>query len=174
MTYCAPVLAEIELLAGDATASERILRDLCDELISTKDFSRLSSRASDLADALAAQGLFDEAELWTRTAETHAAADDLNAKMMWPPVRAKTHAHRGELEMAEELARAGVALADMTDDLNRRARAYRELGDVLVAAGLADEAAQCLRQALDLFETKGNVAGAERVGTMLSGIAAPV
>ena len=174
MTYCAPVLAEVELLAGDAASSERILRELCDELVSTKDFSRLSSRASDLADALAAQGLFDEADEWTRTAERHAAADDINARMMWPPVRARVQAHRGEVESAEQLARTGVTLADTTDDLNRRARAHRELGEVLLLGGREDDAASCLRRATELFEEKGNAAGAQHVRTVRSATTAPV
>jgi DNA-binding SARP family transcriptional activator/tetratricopeptide (TPR) repeat protein len=162
-TYCTPVLGEVELLAGNASLSARILRELCDRLDKAKDFSHLASRASDLAEALAEQGLFDEADVWTRVAETRAAIDDLKAQMMWRPIRARVHARRGELAIAEELAREAVALADATDDLNRRAKMQRDLGDVLRLAGNARAAASTFARALELYEQKGNLAGASRV-----------
>src|SRR6266545_3637328 len=65
-TYCTPVLGEIELWAGNASLSAQILRELCDRLDEAKDFSHLASRASDLAEALAEQDLFEEANEWTR------------------------------------------------------------------------------------------------------------
>jgi tetratricopeptide (TPR) repeat protein len=162
-TYCAPLLGEIELLAGDPAASERICRELCEQLERTKDFSHLASRASDLAETLVEQRVLGEADEWTRVAERHAAVDDRNAQMMWRPVRARIHARRGEFEIAEELAREAVALAESTDDLNRRAKAQRDLGEVLRLAGDDNGAASAFARAIELFEQKGNLVGAARV-----------
>jgi len=170
-TYCTPVLADIELLAGNAATSERILRELCDQLARAKDHSHLASRASDLAETLVERGSFEQADEWTHTAEQHAAADDLNAQMMWRPIRARVHARRGELEIAETLAREAVALADATDDLNRRAKARRDLGDVLRLAGKRSESASTLEDAVELYGRKGNLAGIVRVRSLQSELA---
>ena len=76
-------------------AAERVLRELCQRLEQTHDFSHLASRASDLAEAIFLQGRFDEAYEWTRVAELHAADDDLDAQTLWRSVRAKIEARRG-------------------------------------------------------------------------------
>ena len=158
-SYCMTVLGEIELLAGDPDTAATILRELCDELAKNRDLSHLASRASDLAKALVMQGAFEKAEKWTRVAEKHAAADDVNAQMMWRPVRARIYAERGALEIAEKLAREGVRLSDETDDLNRRAEAYRYLGEVLRRAARPDESSVAFERALALHERKGNLVG---------------
>ena len=85
--------------------------------------------------------------------------------MTWRPIRARVHARRGEFAIAEELTREAVVLADATDDLNRRAKTQRDLGDVLRLAGNQRDAASAFGRALDLYEQKGNLAGAARVRT---------
>jgi len=159
-TYCAPVLAEVELLADRAPVAERLLRELCVLLESANQLSRLASAASELADTLTLLGSFDEAEHWTEISERHTSPDDLHARIRWYPVRARIHAHRGELGAAKEHAREGVRLADTTDDLNRRARAYWELGRILRLAPEDGGAERSYRTAIDLFQAKGNLAGA--------------
>ena len=166
LTYCATVSGEIELLAGDADAAAKVLRTLCDELDGTHDYSQLASRASDLAEALFMQGRLKEAEDWTEVAERHAATDDVNAQMMWRPVRARILARRGEFAVAEKFAREGVAVSEGTDDLNRRAEALRDLGEVLRLAGHASEATGAFRQAISLFEQKRNLASATQVRSL--------
>jgi DNA-binding SARP family transcriptional activator len=171
LTYCRTVLGEIELLGGDGPAAELVLRDLCDELERSHNLSQLASRASDLAESLVMQGAFEEAEEWTRVAERHAASDDVNAQMMWRPVRARVHARRGAFQIAEDLAREGVRLSDLTDDLNRRAEAYRDLGEVLLLAGRASQASEAVEQAVHLHELKGNIVGARRARELASDLA---
>jgi class 3 adenylate cyclase/tetratricopeptide (TPR) repeat protein len=165
-TYCAPVSGDIELLAGDAAASAEIFHALCDELERSKDFSHLASRASDLAEALLAQELVDDAEVWTRVAENNAARDDVNAQMMWRPIRARIHARRGELRIAQKLAREAVRLSHTTDDLNRRAKVHRDLGEVLQRAGKIADAVSAYDRAVELYVRKGNVAGAAQVRSL--------
>jgi hypothetical protein len=162
-TYCAPVLADVELLSGNASGATQILRQLCEQLVGTRDFSTLASRASNLAEALVAQELFDEAEAWTKTAEEHAATDDVKAQMMWRPIRAIVHAHRGEFASARTLVGEGLALANSTDDLNRRARTYRDLGHVLRSGGRSVDAALAFERAAELFQQKGNIVEAKNV-----------
>jgi DNA-binding SARP family transcriptional activator len=166
LSYCDTVLGEVELLAGDGEAAEATLRSLCHELEQRNDFSQLASRASDLAEALVMQGRLDEALEWTLVAEGHAASDDVNARMMWPPIRARILARRGEPELAIELASQGARLSDTTDDLNRRAEAHRDLGEVCLLGGRSRDAASAFARAIDLFEQKGNAIGARSVRSL--------
>jgi tetratricopeptide (TPR) repeat protein len=117
------------------------------------------------------QGAFEEAEQWTHVAEEHAAADDVEAQMMWRPVRARIYAERGSLEIAETLAREGVQLSDQTDDLNRRAEAYRYLGEVLRRAARPDESSVAFERALELHRRKGNLMGAALVRALIDELA---
>ena len=169
--YCATVLGEIELLAGDPISAERVLRELCNELKRIHDWSHLASRAGDLAEALYAQNSLDEAEEWTRTAETHAALDDRDAQLLWMPVRAKILARHGELEEAEELARGAVVLSELSDALNRRAKVQCDLATVLRLSGRSSDAVSALEQALDLYEQKRNLAGAAHVRALQDDLA---
>lgn len=166
LTYCDTVLGEIELLAEVGHEAERVLSELCDELAERGDLSHLASRASDLAKAILMQGRLDEAEKWTEIAEESAAVDDVNAQMMWRPVRAIILARRGSLHRAETLALEGVRLADATDDLNRRADAHRAVGEVL-AGVRAPEAATAFERAIALFVQKGNLVGEAHVRSLL-------
>jgi DNA-binding SARP family transcriptional activator len=163
VTYCTPVLSEVELSAGEPREAARLLDELCKHLDRSHQFSRLASAASELAGALTMLGAFDEADRWIAVAESHTAADDLHAQIRLHPVRAKIHAHNGDLVLAEDAARTGVNLAESTDDLNRRARAHLQLGDVLRLAGDARAADSAFHRAIELYEQKGNVVAAEMV-----------
>ena len=124
LTYTLPSLAQIELLAGRSDAAVSVSRDLCRKLEQSRNFNWLASSASLLAEALVEVGELDEALHWTAIAEKHAAADDLDAHMLWCPVRAIVHARRGELAAAEPVAREAVTLAGRSDNLNRQAKAH--------------------------------------------------
>ena len=156
LAYSRTLLGEIELLAGDAMAAERVLRSLCADLERVGEVSQLASRASDLAEALVLMGGLDEADAWTTLAQRRAAPDDVNAQMMWRPVRARILARRGMTRDAERLAREGIRLAETTDDLNRRGEAWRDLAEVLRLAGRVTEAEDALTRAMHLFGQKGN------------------
>ena len=165
-TYCAPVLGEVALLAGDAPTAIQVFRKLCGELERSQQLSRLASAASDLGEALAMQGNLEEAEEWTRVAEQYAAPDDHHAQLRWRPIRATIYARRGAFAVAEELAREGVALSASTDDLNRQAKALRDLGVVLRLAGRNYEARTILEAASSRYEQKGNLVGAAHVRSL--------
>jgi class 3 adenylate cyclase/predicted ATPase len=165
-TYCGTVLGDVELLAGDAIAAERTLAELCHELARSHDWSHLASSAGDLAEALYVHGRLDEAEQWTRAAEKHAASDDLDAQIKWRTVRAKILARRGAVDDAEELAREGARLSEQSDGLNWQAKASRDLGEVLEMAGRHNEAVSAFERAIELYEQKGNLAGAAQVRSL--------
>ena len=172
-TYCGALLADVELLAGDAVAAEETLRPLCTEIERSQTYSNLASRASDLGEALYAQGDVDGAEQWTLIAEAHAAHDDLDAQMLWRSVRAKAHARRGALESAERLAWEAARLVGDSDGLNRRARVETDLGEVLRLAGKGGESSAALARALELYRRKGNVVGAAHTQALLDDVALP-
>jgi class 3 adenylate cyclase len=162
-TYCLPVLGDLELLAGDPVRAETILRELCAELERLRDFSHLAGRACDLAEALYVQGRLIEAEEWVQTAETHASTDELDAQAFSRSVRAKILARRGEFEAALELASQAHRLVSPSDGLNWRARVERDLAEVLRLADRVSDARSAFERALELYERKGNLAGAAAV-----------
>jgi len=161
--YCAALLGEVELLAGDAKAAELILRDLCAELEQTQAFSHLASRAGDLAEALYLLGRLDDAQQWTQVAESHAAHDDVDARGSWMPVRAKIMARHGRYDEGQSLVGDAMELSESTDALNRRAKVYSDLGEILRLAGKPGEAVSAFERAIELYSEKGNVAGAALV-----------
>jgi class 3 adenylate cyclase/predicted ATPase len=170
-TFGEALFADVELLAGDATAAEQILRQLCAELERRSEYSHLASRAGDLAEALYTQGRDHEAEDSTRVAEANAANDDLDAHLLWMPVRAKLLALRGEFADAVALVCKAVRLSGPSDSLNRIAKAHRDLGEVLKLAGQAYEADAAFHRAVKLYEKKENVVEAARTRALREDLA---
>jgi hypothetical protein len=66
-----------------------------------------------------------------------------------------------------------VSLVERTDALNRHADALVALAEVLELAGSEDEGREYLKQALALYERKGNVAAARlaRLRLPIAGVA---
>ncbi len=157
----------VEMLAGDAAAAERELATgyaLLDEIGETQNFPDLAAK---LADALYVQGRDDRALDLSEVSEAATAPDDRSAGVQWRAVRAKLLARRGELAAAEALAREAVALADETDFTVLRGDAFMDLADVLLTAGRETESTAFAKQALKLYEQKGNVVAAERARRIL-------
>ncbi len=163
VTVSGTVIGDVELLADDAAVAEETLRWVCHELLETRAFSHLASRAGDLAEALYRQGRYDEAAEWVATAEPYSAEDDLDARLLWMPVRAKLTARRGDVDEALAIASRAVDLVEATDATNRRAAIQADLAEVLLLAGRVGDARDALARAVSLYEEKGNVAGAARV-----------
>jgi tetratricopeptide (TPR) repeat protein len=159
-TACAFIAGFTEMLAGEFAAAERILRDSCDVLEERGEWAAVATRASEVANALCAQGRFAEARQWIETARRHSADDDLGAEFLWRSVLAKLTAEAGDADEAELLAREAVELADRTDALNQRADVRADLAYVLRVAQRSDEAEAAARDAAALYAQKGNVAGA--------------
>jgi class 3 adenylate cyclase len=160
-------LAEISILAGDHEAASRHLRVVCDWLEATEDNAHLASYLPLLGRSLCVLGSFDEAEQLARRA-WGIDEDDPMSRAYACEVLARVHMHRGELAEAERLAREAVAVTERTDSLNDQCLAFRDLADVLAAAGRVDEAAVALEQALDRCSRKKNLALARQVRERLA------
>jgi tetratricopeptide (TPR) repeat protein len=77
-------------------------------------------------------------------------------------------ARRGELEEAEWLVRGAIEIGERTEDLNSKAEARADLGEVLALAGRREEAAEAVEEALARFEAKENVVRSQQMRTRLA------
>ena len=159
---------QVELLAGDPAAAERIWRASYETLEQLGERGNLSTIAAFLAEALYEQDGDGEAQRLTELSEGAASDDDATSQIAWRVTRAKLLARSGELDRAEELAREAVARADQTEWPNLRGSARTSLAVVLVAAGRPEEAAAAAEDAVAILESKGNVVAAARARDLVS------
>ena len=158
----------VEMLAGDPAAAERELawgHGILEEIGESQTFPDLAAK---LADALYAQGRDDRAFELSEVSRQATSPDDLSAGVQWRAVQAKLFARRGDTAEAEALAREAVTLAAETDFLVLRADALMDLAEVLRLGRREGESVPVVRQALELYEQKGNVVGAERARALLA------
>ena len=158
------------MLAGDSHAAERELRAGYRILEQMGEKGYLSTVAAELAQALYEQGRYDESERFTHVSEELGPLDDLATQVEWRGTRAKVLARRGDHERAIALADEAVALASDTDYLNLQGDILMDLAEVLTLGGRLNEAASRSREALEIYERKGNVVSAGRVKATLEGI----
>jgi tetratricopeptide (TPR) repeat protein len=162
-----------ELVAGDFVRAEEELRRGFDLLQELGDRGVLSPVAAFLAQAVYAQGRYDEADELASVSEECASRDDLFPHVVWRGVRAKVLARRGALEAASDLAREAVGLAEQTDCPYLQGDAWSDLAEVLRAAGDDAEANYCNERALRLQVAKGDVVSAARTRAQLAQIGGP-
>jgi len=105
----------VELYLGDPAAAEGGLRGAMEVLERLGEQGYRSTAAAWLAGALNEQARYAEVEAATLLSEELAAPDDTSSQVGWRMERARAIAYRGELEEAERLARAAVALSELTD-----------------------------------------------------------
>jgi ketosteroid isomerase-like protein len=152
---------QIDLLEGDATASEASLRGAYDGLRDLGLGIDAARAAALLARALLAQNRVAEAETLSHESEA-LAGDDLKAAIAWRGVRAEALARRGEHAEAVAFASRAVELATATDALLDHADARLAFAAALRAAGREREANAEERRANELWEEKGATLLAER------------
>jgi tetratricopeptide (TPR) repeat protein len=157
----------IELLAGDPKAAERELRAGGPALKELGETSVLSTSAALLARTLERTGQLDEAEEQTVLSERIASRDDVASQTTWRGVRARVLARRGEFELAQQLAREAVAIADRTDFLVWRGEALLDLAEVHRLAGDSASFVRAATDALRLFEAKGHLVLSEQTRALL-------
>jgi tetratricopeptide (TPR) repeat protein len=155
----AAVLGDVHLLGADDAAAEATFRWVCDELERTHAYSHLASRAGDLAEVLYRLGRVDEAADWVDIAEQHTSIDDVDARLLWMPVRGKIAARRGDLDAARHIVSEAARISESTDALNRRATIQLDLAEVASLASRPEDARTAFERAIALFEEKGNVVG---------------
>jgi predicted ATPase/class 3 adenylate cyclase len=160
----------IESLAGTPEAAADVLRGSYATLDEMGEHGFSSTIAGFLAQALYAQGDYQEAGRFSRASQVAAAPDDVISQMLWRTSRAKILARQGELERAEALAREAVRLGEPTDLVNTRADALSDLGEVLALAGRREDAVAALEEAARLYERKGNLTALERARSAAAGL----
>ena len=160
--------ASVALAAGDAAGAEAALRAGYNRLMEMGEKALLADTAAMLAGVLYQQGRTKEAWGLTREAEDAASDDDLSAQVAWRGVRARLLALAGRMDEAKRLSTHAVELAARTDWLTDHADALLSHAEVLRAAGEAGAATRSIRDALALYERKGNEIGAQRAREALA------
>jgi DNA-binding SARP family transcriptional activator len=167
-TDVAPVIAEIDLLAGEPLRAAETLRASCERLNGTgraHDKWHLSTQSAQLAYLLSDYGSIDESERWLGVAERCAARVDVSAQTWRRIAAARITAARGDADRAEALARAAARQSARTDAVNDRAVAKITLSKVTRDRR---EAIDLIREAVMLYEQKENVVAARRTRALLS------
>jgi class 3 adenylate cyclase/tetratricopeptide (TPR) repeat protein len=161
------------LLEGDPATAERQLRRGYETLSAIGEVSLLSTVAGMLAEAIYAQGRYEEAEPLTRISEEAAGAEDVYTHVLWRSVRAKVLARGGEMTEALRLTRDSAALVETTDSLHLRWHTLMSEAEVLRLAGRIGEAEAALHEAVRAAELKGNLVGARLGREALKGLLGP-
>jgi tetratricopeptide (TPR) repeat protein len=126
-----------------------------------------SSIAAFLAQALWAQAKFEDAETFTDIAEELTDADDVWSQVAWQTVRAKLLARAGRADEAIARAETAVDLASKTSNIEQHADALVDRDEVFGLVGRTAEQGPSLREALALYERKGDTVLAGRVKARL-------
>jgi tetratricopeptide (TPR) repeat protein len=157
----------LELLAGAPVRAEQAARAGLEAFEAMHNRNQGSTAAALLGLALVEQGRDDEALEYADLAAAWAASDDTESQTRQLAVRARVLARRGALAAGEAAARAAVAQSKASDDLSQCGDAFVNLAFVLERAGRADEAADALREALTLYQRKGNVVAAAQARALI-------
>ncbi|HKN81595.1 MAG TPA: AAA family ATPase [Actinomycetota bacterium] len=161
---------QIELLAGDLRAAERILHSGFMTLEAMGEQAYLSTVAGLLAKAVFGQGRIDEAEGISRIGELACDEADVQAQALWRQTRARILAVRGDLQTAESLAMEAVRLNESVDDPIAHGEALLDLAEIQRIAGRWREAVTAMRSAVGLFHRKGAVVLEDRARSALAAL----
>jgi class 3 adenylate cyclase/tetratricopeptide (TPR) repeat protein len=162
----------VELLAGDPAAAERELRSDFEALDRMGETYLLSTIAGLLAQALYAQGRFDEANSMCSVTAAAAAEDDVQSQALWRSVRAKLLARRGDRAHALELAEGAVAELRDTDAVVWQADAMLDLAETRLLLGEAAAAEEAIADASALYRLKASDVAVERAQALAASLSA--
>ena len=154
---------DVETLAGDLEAAEKIIADGCDRYAAMGKPSPMLE--SFLALTQIARGRAVDVDRLTEIAANETGW--IRATRL--RVVALARAMAGDLDEAETQARAAVEAFTSTDFLTFHADALLTLGDVLRTAGRRPEADAAFHEALDLFGRKGSIVGVRVAEARLAG-----
>ncbi len=163
--FVSEVFGDIEMVADDPAAAERVLRQGYDALEARGE--RRGIQATFLARAICGQERWKEAEPFATFAAS--AAHSVFGPMANGSL-ARAWAHQGRIAEAEALGRDAVMALEETDFLTDRADVLTDFADVLLVAGRAGEAADALELALSLYELKGDVVTPPRIRAAIAAI----
>ena len=158
--------AILELLAGDAPAAERIMREAREILNAAGERGFLSTVSALLGLALARQGRYDEADRFADESREAGSDDDVVTQTYWRIVKTNVEAAKGDLDEAARLAAEVVELTNRTDDTFDGPIALMDVIDFLDPA----RRRPVLERALDETARKGNVVSAEQIRAKLAAL----
>jgi tetratricopeptide (TPR) repeat protein len=150
------VLGDIELAAGNPSRARDALLRGDSVLAEAGEQSFRSTLQGDLAQAYLALGDQEAARGAIELAEGLGAAEDVATLILTSSARAGLALAEGDIPEAERSARSAVDYAMRTDFLSHQGQARLLLGEVLRASGRRDESIVETREALSLFEAKGD------------------
>jgi class 3 adenylate cyclase/tetratricopeptide (TPR) repeat protein len=162
-------MAATDSLAGDWPVVEQAYRKIYETALAIEDRLLIDAAAVALGDALSRLGRWEEAEHFATLGDEHAEPFWRSWRVQWLQLRARLHAQKGEFPEAERLARKAVRRVLETDALTDQADAFMDLAEVLEAAGRPAEAREAIERALETYERKEHVVGAERARAALAG-----
>jgi tetratricopeptide (TPR) repeat protein len=163
----------LELLGGAPERAASVARDALKQYEAMDNHNQGSTAAALLGLALLEQGLDDEALEYADLTAGWAVDDDVTSQVIALAIRARVLAGRGDLGCAEAAAKDAVGRSQASDDPWLRGVALIALAVVLERADRAEQAADALREALALYERKGNVVSAGHVRTLIEAAVAP-
>ena len=166
---CTLFTSRMELESGHPAAAVAQLRRARDELEMLHDWGIRTTVTAALADALYADGQATAAEEMARAAETDSAPDDAINFAIAHGVLARIAADRGDFVAARRMAESAVEWAYRMDQPAVHADALWVRAHVLLASGERAEADAVLGEAIDIYERKGELAGAARVRRAFAG-----
>ena len=161
-------LAIVAALADDRETACRHWQLVCDWLEATRQNGFLASHAALLGLELCGLGRFEEAESYARQSREVGNVDYLVSQGLSREVQALVESQRGNHAEAERLAREALSFLERTDSLAFQGGALRDLAEVLLAAGRAEEAAVTFAHSLDRYERKRILPLARRVRERLT------
>ncbi|MEP6807482.1 MAG: adenylate/guanylate cyclase domain-containing protein [Chloroflexota bacterium] len=156
-------IGEALTMAGQYDEAIAEMREGAETLERMGEKGMLSTLAGQLGIAVARVGQLDDAERNAFLARDATTAGDVMTQIVWRQALALVASGRGDHGRAEQLATAAIEFATRTDSPNARADAGALLADVLVAGGKAKAAGEVRREALALYEAKGNLTSAARI-----------
>jgi class 3 adenylate cyclase/tetratricopeptide (TPR) repeat protein len=162
-------LAELAALEGDFETAVRYGRQSVDGFKAAAQLAFEASYGAKLGRWLCLAGRPDDAE---PLADFGRTVQGQEAQWLWRQVKARVLAHRGEHVRAEALAREAIAIVERTDALTQQGDAFRDLAEVLLAAGRAAEAAEAFEEALSRYKRKKNLAMVAQVQPRLEALRA--
>lgn len=161
------VAGAAERTAGNLDEAADHLRSAYAILKVESDRAFLPEVAGELACVLALRGELAEARRLAEDARATVLSDDLVSEVLWRRALALVAAHEGRAEEALRLSDESRTRAAESDRLSFRGETLEEAAVVRRLAGDQSGADDALREALDVYGRKGNVAGTERVRRQL-------
>ena len=162
----------IARLKGDDAGALALQTQAFEALDALGEKSYASTVAAYIADLLADAGRGDEALRYAEVSRDYAIAQDLASNIGWRGAKAKVLAQRGDVAQGERLAREALALAADSDFFLVRSEARLALASVLRSAGKNTEAADLVRGAIEVYESKGDLVTPPRLRALLQEIEA--